>query len=186
MPLLFGGEYLRYLHSAAQVFFIDKLTLCRMVFFFLALSLVIFLSASITTWCTVGPAWLLVVGFISWPVWATKIPPIGPWMSSLWIGSENMKSVGTADEAHWEISVEIALLACLRVPNWFDCSLLLVAVCSYSLESILIFETYTSLLVIEFVETHVLAYSENPWFLLSVGLGVPRAGARALSALSTA
>jgi hypothetical protein len=76
------------------------LVIWGMVFFFLALSLVIFLSASVTTWCTVGPAWLLVVGFIGWPVWATKIPPIGPWMSSLWIGSENMKSVGTTDEAH--------------------------------------------------------------------------------------
>lgn len=71
-----------------------------MVFFFLALSLVIFLSASVTTWCTVGPAWLLVVGFIGWPVWAAKIPPIGRWMSSLWIGSENTKPVETTDEAY--------------------------------------------------------------------------------------
>lgn len=70
-----------------------------MVFFFLALSLVIFLSADVTTWCTVGPAWLLVVGFIGWPVWAAKTPPIGQWISSLWMGSEDIKAVETANEA---------------------------------------------------------------------------------------
>ncbi|OAX37170.1 hypothetical protein K503DRAFT_720179 [Rhizopogon vinicolor AM-OR11-026] len=52
------------------------LVIWGMVFFFLALSLVIFLSASITTWCTVGPAWLLVIVFIGWPVWAAKRPSI--------------------------------------------------------------------------------------------------------------
>ncbi|KAG1796990.1 uncharacterized protein HD556DRAFT_1233924 [Suillus plorans] len=75
------------------------LVIWGMVFFFLALSLVIFLSADVTTWCTVGPAWLLVVGFIGWPVWAAKTPPIGQWMSSLWMGSENMKAVETTNEA---------------------------------------------------------------------------------------
>ncbi|KAG0694004.1 hypothetical protein DFH29DRAFT_961911 [Suillus ampliporus] len=61
------------------------LVIWGMVFFFLALSLVIFLSANVTTWCTVGPAWLLVIGFIAWPVWAAKSPPIGQPTSSLWI-----------------------------------------------------------------------------------------------------
>jgi hypothetical protein len=61
----------------------DKLILCRMVFFFLSLSLVIFLSADVTTWCTVGPAWLLVIGFIGWPVWAARGPQTGRSMSSL-------------------------------------------------------------------------------------------------------
>ncbi|KAG2112562.1 uncharacterized protein F5147DRAFT_683437 [Suillus discolor] len=75
------------------------LVIWGMVFFFLALSLVIFLSADVTTWCTVGPAWLLVVGFIGWPVWAAKTPPIGQWMSSLWMGSENMTAVETTNEA---------------------------------------------------------------------------------------
>lgn len=61
------------------------LVIWGMVFFFLALSLVIFLSADVTTWCTVGPAWLLVIGFIGWPVWAARGPQTGRSMSSLWI-----------------------------------------------------------------------------------------------------
>lgn len=61
------------------------LVIWGMVFFFLALSLVIFLSANVTTWCTVGPAWLLVIGFIGWPVWAARCPQIGRPTSSMWI-----------------------------------------------------------------------------------------------------
>lgn len=76
------------------------LVIWGMIFFFLALSLVIFLSANITTWCTAGPVWLLVVGFIGWPVWAAKGPTIGQRMSSLWTGSEIMRQVETTDEAH--------------------------------------------------------------------------------------
>ncbi|OAX36102.1 hypothetical protein K503DRAFT_721938 [Rhizopogon vinicolor AM-OR11-026] len=60
------------------------LVIWGMVFFFLALSLVIFLSANVATWCTVGPAWLLVIGFIGWPVWAAKRHPIGQPVSFLW------------------------------------------------------------------------------------------------------
>ncbi|KAJ8583617.1 hypothetical protein M405DRAFT_937114 [Rhizopogon salebrosus TDB-379] len=62
------------------------LVIWGMVFFFLALSLVIFLSTNVTTWCTVGPAWLLVIGFIGWPVWAAKRSPISQSASLLWIG----------------------------------------------------------------------------------------------------
>ncbi|KAG2065151.1 hypothetical protein BDR04DRAFT_188824 [Suillus decipiens] len=61
------------------------LVIWGMVFFFLALSLAIFLSANVTTWCTVGPAWLLVIGFIGWPVWTARGPQIGQLASSLWI-----------------------------------------------------------------------------------------------------
>lgn len=61
------------------------LVIWGMVFFFLALSLAIFLSANVTTWCIVGPAWLLVIGFIGWPVWTARGPQIGQLVSSLWI-----------------------------------------------------------------------------------------------------